>query len=1073
MNFAIYVNNNWQPVQVEIAPRLVKAFDTTNDSFSCLLKANTTEMPYKPMTPFRITDDDNKNTILWVINDTVSVFSLDPVCYKHNLSLVQYRYFLNKHLVRNTVFNQPRQAKQEMMGATSCELMAIPIEQDSTDLRVDYQCITGQLENDNVTLKQANYWTDKMGIGSHTKVKKFTYRYELYGIINPGKVDTHIFDDYNKLIKVTSLDNTNAQFNSNFSWEVFNVTNGDFIVSIPNASNLDTDLASDSIRDAINTYLSNHMKVILGVRVADSNATQPYTYWDFTFAKTIVNHDDYSEGNMYHYDRTKYEYLTLHIIINVELYNYTFYDVLDTLLKQYRLYSSSQLYKRDRLFYLPRKTGYDDQDEKDLYDLLTTTYPPDTLNLTQATFYDALTEIFRFYDAGFKFDENRRIQIEYYNDPQEDRTDDLIDEGLFIASGKQLSHADKNFNNGRVAYYQNAVIPIKTRMDARSRTLGVPALADFGILLQKPIYYMSKITIDVYGTFQVYGQGLYQTLTTYTTLKLDLTPFIVNEQEYTALNKNDANVFSANGTDIMVKYQINTLHYNRGGNFIPLGETYTDYDNQTRRILLNVFRWAYFRFFGYGFRVNIGSIWDINTPYIWTFPPVKEFENQHFLIEYLTQNNGRAKLETTDNKYKGEQVINQNDGLIDLNKMGINAFGESLKDGEPILTLQCQITDWNNRIKEGDYFIKDNRVWVANVVNYTVIKDGVYSCSVEFSKNFNALSMRVRSDNQKRLTNISSDAATLSEDNFTDYVYVCNPSNIGDYAKTSTILNVDLLQSMVGQTFGKSASNYTYKNVDFAYITSYDINGNLLKYGDNNSAERKYMPMIKYGFGNSVCFEVQFESPLSAGNQLVVGTGYFGNNTYFSQARLYTDDEGWADTISLSFCEITEKGEREKFMNYPDVDSSTNNRYQIVGTISSLDYYKKPNEIFALNYEWCFLSVDPQNIFIGTKFINVNAFVDKIGIKGKKFYVMYGNEKYSILDTKGKGTKVAITDVIVSKSTNYIRLGFNLGDSISPNCWSIVDENEDIYFASNIKKLFSTAGLYQLGFFTNKNRNDY
>ena len=59
--------------------------------------------------------------------------------------------------------------------------------------------------------------------------------------------------------------------------------------------------------------------------------------------------------------------------------------------------------------------------DSELYELLKNTYPPDTLTFTQCTFYDALTEIFRFYDAGFKFNyygDGFILDIEYYNNPE-------------------------------------------------------------------------------------------------------------------------------------------------------------------------------------------------------------------------------------------------------------------------------------------------------------------------------------------------------------------------------------------------------------------------------------------------------------------------------------------------------------------------------------------------------------------------------------------------------------------------------------------------------------------------------
>ena len=76
-----YVGTSLTPVQIEVLPQLSKALDTTNDSFTCTLKANTTQLPYSPMTPFKVVYDDETYQIFWIINDSVSVFSLNPVTY--------------------------------------------------------------------------------------------------------------------------------------------------------------------------------------------------------------------------------------------------------------------------------------------------------------------------------------------------------------------------------------------------------------------------------------------------------------------------------------------------------------------------------------------------------------------------------------------------------------------------------------------------------------------------------------------------------------------------------------------------------------------------------------------------------------------------------------------------------------------------------------------------------------------------------------------------------------------------------------------------------------------------------
>ena len=1030
MEFYIKINNSWVSQQIEINPTLMKAFDTTNDSFNVDLKANSQEQPYNPMTPFKVVYDDNSVQIFWVINDSVSLFSLNPVCYKHTLSLVQYRHFLHKHIIRNTVFNQPKKT----------------VEKTYTALTINYQKQGGQDGYYQLTPRNSSdtsegcIWYDDVLIEKHNKVKNLSMKVKYYGINHTGGSparemlevsDVDMLEDYNVQLRgtvlIAVLDTlTNHQFGAYYLT--------DFVIN--------QDKINKALANAINTYLQTHDTVnIRGVYYVQNS---PTTLEQKAFADPIDKTVTLSVAvGVFHY-------VTLQFEIKMELYTWTMYDVLETLVKQYRL-ESSLGYKRDEMFLLPRKTGYDDQDEKDLYDLLTTTYPPDTLNFTQATFYDALTEIFRFYDAGFKFDENKRIQIEYYNDPQVDRTEDLVDEGVFIASGKQLSHADKNFNNGRVAYYQNAIKDIEIKnMATRCESYGVPQKSEYVILLPKPIYDIEKLE------FLINQSVYFHSILTDFNFALDITRLTINSEVWSTLPLEEVDFDGYNWEQIT---QNNTIKYDRGSHSINISTYFNTLFNIQVLFFERVVRCSIIRFFGYYKCEDDGTV---------RFQDLADdWYKQKFNIKYKTQNNGRSILETPSPKYVGEQIVNQNDGLIDLNKLGINAFGESLKDGEPVLTLQCQITDWNDRIKEGDYFIKDNEKWVANVVNYQVIKNGVYNCSVEFSKNFNALSMRVRSNKEKRLTNIAGEISTMSEDNFVDYVYVSSIADHETITTETTSIPLTTISYNIAKTFKQTISgNY---DVNIVCFSSDDL-------GTSNID----IPTLKYGFGNCICFELQYNHPVNAGNRL-----RYQSSKYFSLATPYTDDYGWAETFTLTFYAITDDGKKLGFTyTYPYMKLVTDIGDPIpgltllseVGKIQNLKYYKKPNEIFGLNYELCFLALPSEinTTFIGNTFINDNNFTKQETAEIKNFYLHYttnGNDKYSISNLKGKGSRTLITDVGHLVLGNQSYLSIKVAENISAKTWSICDDNGFIYFASNEPKEFvANTSKIVLYFFTRKTR---
>lgn len=1071
MKYYIRQNNEWQRIYVEIEPKYTKAFDTTNDALTCVLKANSKEDAYLPMTPLKIEEtvgNNTETTILWIIGDTVDVFTTKPLLYKHTLSVVQYRYFLNKHLVRNTVFNQPRKNKVQLYGAVSNFLHVTGGSSDGWDFAFHHLAKSS-------TTYEPNYWSDKLPLTSHTKVKTFSYKMKLFvGYANFPQFG----DDAGKLFEVSELDNPYVYFTDDCYFELVDIKNNNYSLGkIYITENLfNEEIADNVMLETIRTYISSHSNAVLAFRYWKDGVDPAYQYSpdEFCFVRNTENRVPPStpgsgEPIEYH-EYTYVRYVTCQLYVNLEIYNYTMYDVLDILLKQNELTSANYGSKREHLFNLPAVNS-------DLGQLLNTTYPKDTLSLTQATFYDALTEVFRYYDAGFKFDENKNLQIEYYNDPQNEITPKFV--------GRQVSHSDRNFNNGRVLNYQNAILPIKIpRLTVRSQGLGVPGQNDFGILLEKPIYNINKLEVDVWGNLTIEAAKSQTGTNTFNVKKiqLDITPFVLNENEWSTLNKADPDNFY-NG-DLTTKYQVTNLHFTRGGNFIPLGETYQNQHNQTKYIFDNVLAMAASRFIGYG------QARENDEPKKIANPSANTYTQQVFNIEYLIMNNGRSETETSNYKYRGQQLVNQSDGLIDISKVGLNIFGESLKDGEPVLTANCTVTDWEHRIREGDYFkdANNNNIWVANIVTYNEIAEGKYRCSVEFSKNFNALSLRVSSDKEKRLTSVSSENAVISEDNYIDYIYVCKDSDLDNYTSEMTVLEERTFSSMISQTF-KGSVLYDTKDINFGAVTTYDLLSYVNTYGaDENGipieATKRMIPIIKYGLGNCICFEAQFNDALSAGNQLKVSQGWFGSNKYFSSAALYTDDEGWADKIDLSFCALTELGESNSIGTYPVIDPIViPNFVKLVSSINKLDYYKKPNEIFALNYEWCLIV--PKNrqntIFVGNKFINENIFTNREAIKTKKFKIRYvasgssNNEKYSILDVKGFGSTVDVTQIIVDTiTTNHkVKVGFKTSSAISAKTWAVVDENNDIYFASNDPAEFSNIyNNYQLGFFFSRTRKD-
>lgn len=1022
-----YIND--VQVQIEKMPQLSVAIDTTNDSFECVLKVNNRETPYEPMSKFKIEFDDGTTKIMWIISDNVSIFSMNPRTFKHSLSIVQYRYFLNKHLVRNSVFTQPRTKNARIYGAVSACLFTTG---SGSSFAVNYRAIP---KNSNL---DPDYWTDTLVVNPHTKLKSFKYKVLLYGATN-----RHL--GTSTLTKITTLSSDvpdNAKVRTTARFQLIDTSNSNhFITSIYIREHTYADefKLDEETKNIINTYLesrgTNVVTLALQYNSGYTNPSSPKIAGSFvTTTQTSVT-DDFDPE-----DDTSYTYLTAQLFIEMEVFNYTMYDIIEQLQEQHRLYDMADAdYKRPALFQMPSS-------DTELYKLLKSTYAPDTMAFTQSSFYEALEQIFKFYDAGFRFDSNGELEIEYYN-----QTEDQVNPKI---SGMSLTHSSKNFNNGRITYYQNAITKISlNRVKVRADSLGVPAKSDYGLILPKPIYDITKLELTVNGSVTLYSPELDNgTISTNAVnLNLDLTHFVVNEDIWLTLDK-QATPTDALPTDML---QITTLPFKRGSTFFNTSDYYSNFLNQSKTKLSNIKKVATLRFFG------IGSYYDTR----WTAfhdPDDDDWVAQNYNIEYEATNDGRVRTETLDNQYLGEILTNQSDGLVDLGKLGLAMYSESLRDGMPTLTISCEINAWDKRIVEGDYILYNGDKWIATLINYTILNSTTQKCDVTFTKNFNMTSLRIRNDNEKRLTNISQSLATMSEENFVEFVYLTT-----DETKISRHQNIKVEESFIGSILNKT---FSLNNSDFSALGDIDFGG----FSKSPSSKKLYIPVIKYGAGNCLCFEFQFDDPISAGNQLVVSSGWFGTNKYFSQVAKYTDDEGWADYIYLNFYKMNDSSatidDTSNEIIFPEIDTT---KVSTIGTLQ-LKYLKKPNEIFGINYELCFLPMPEENkeLFISLKFIQENGIFTNPPLN-KKFYLYYDSEtEYSILDIKTLTTNkieasIQVQDII-ENGHEYIKMTIAPVNEINRiGKWALGDEYGNIYFSSNKEPQNSFIILY---FVTRKNR---
>ena len=293
------------------------------------------------------------------------------------------------------------------------------------------------------------------------------------------------------------------------------------------------------------------------------------------------------------------------------------------------------------------------------------------------------------------------------------------------------------------------------------------------------------------------------------------------------------------------------------------------------------------------------------------------------------------------------------------------------------------------------------------------------------------------------MSNISKELVQKSEEIITDYVYF----------------------STIEPTFNGEAIHFDAGRLQNLVHQSYEIEGPFTTLGDAfiytdsdvgpSNIDAIYIPLICYGAGNTINFEITFDHPLNAGNQTVVTTNWVGANKYYTNHVIYTDEVGFLDEINIK-APITAPTFTEEF---PKVSISLYDNYFL---IPGFKVYKQPNEIFALNYQLAFLPLSGrENIdFIGSEFINNNCFVKKYEENTKTRYIAFMGAKSSNLDTKANPylVKKAVIDVASTADLTHdrfqIAFTFETLTEADKNTgtfksWAIIDDKDNILFASN------------------------
>lgn len=995
----LYINNVLQ--KIEILPTNTPTLDETLETFSFALISNDNPLPLAPMQKVRVYIDEENNPTdfldFYIVSDSVETYSLNPVRYKHSISCIQNTRKLSKHIVRNSVFSQPSYLRKKSYNATS---QGAYQNAGAGGLSAWHNAYTSP-SNPNLISKPLHL-TNKEKIKKALFKLSFQFGYGQYSVGTDDLcVDAHTKNDILNL----ATDMTSITIANTLTLRYKNASNQTITETITPA----TFGASDF--DLNGEYDFPRVK-----QLADQGCND----FELLFDSRLFLDGTYTTDNI----RVLFWFAQLQIVANI--YYHNCYDILNLLIERQRKLDTLNT-NTAPLFSLP--------DSGELYDLLKSTIAPN-FTFTQLTMYECVAEVFRLFDAIFTLDENDVLGIEYFNNLENTKITPKI-------TGRTLALGEDKYTNGLVAHYQDARVeeqfPKGDKFaNLRSAEFGIPEAQDHHFIVPHNIQNIVKLEILIEGLDVKFSSGADSGFHVTTSLALDITDFVFEESIWSTL---DTGAMQDSDYDSYLVKQANSVYFAQGDNKIKLAATFKSSWGLVHYTLTEIVEMAILKLAG----VYTAVVSDHPKDVFYPNPNIYdgEWDKIKMRATYIATVDGKMETHSLTNKYDGETLVDQNNGAVDLNKMGLNMLGLSLKLGNPTLNATHKITTWANRVRTGQLYEYQGKLWVANVVSYSFLKGGdAVIGKISFVQNFNALSLRTQLLREKRMSNISKELTQKSEEVITDFVY----------------FTTEYPQDVTGETihFNESAlrSGILLLNPAFHLgdVVSYKLQSGL------SGMVAIYIPTVAYGAGNTLNFEMTFEHPISAGNRTTKSTAWYGSNKYFTDYVPYTDKNGFLDEINIRAPYSV--AYTDEFPNVGVYAYDDANAYSFFD-IRSLKIYKQPNEIFALNYQLAFLPMPGrENIdFLNAEFCNNHPFIKGIKDSGSlaRYIVIFDREN-SVLDTKAIDyleKQQAFASIIVN-SDDIMIMTFSFSQLDADNyanmkSWAMVDKDDNILLASNTK----------------------
>lgn len=586
----------------------------------------------------------------------------------------------------------------------------------------------------------------------------------------------------------------------------------------------------------------------------------------------------------------------------------------------------------------------------------------------------------------------------------------------------------------------------------KGRSLNYRLTADnVSIFLPSPIYLIKSIKLRPYGLnvgwnaggADYYWEDFKNDNGEYATL--DITPYIVDEREWTALPIAKPKGQAYEHYDQL--YKNNTFFYNQGDSNIKiLGDSYSFINGSypafiglatiALKSLQNADTYWSEKFDKYG-KKTLGSILEFNTPLSVVNTADLDPRNWEYQIEYIpmqSETKLRAhKSDATTREYT--QVVNQRAETIRSGAFGKYLHTTAQKTGTP----KIKIARRYNRLADvpaiGSELTKDGENYKLVANSWQVTNPFTFTVVHTFSKAWSSKSKHVSVDQKYRNWNIPFDDYIWRTIHYEEFVELNGTASEGydDSRFTNGLCDEALKRSIsTGET-----------NIALTHLWLSDV----------DSGRACVLPVSAYAVGNSIVFSASMKDNVSAGLRVDSENGEYCSDV------LYCNPDGTLDTVEIQLSTGIEDGTyNENALPYADLANwnvNTPNGYAVgdltaVFFSQSFNIDKDPAEALKITIQVHFIPVEDW-IVIGQAFAeNFPLIVNK-----SRSFRLYGLKKkiregVDVLDAETLEGNIVLTYTAVGE---YVTISNNNFKKrlIDNNCkaWAITDLENRLFVGSN------------------------